>query len=278
MRSFAFSLLFVGYVVQLQAQELFPSTEPASAMSAKSIGLRVNNELFHKYDDQPGEKPVQNGAMFRLDPEIMWGINKKWMAHINFYAGNTHQPAFRFEGSGLYLKYRFFSSDQVQSHFRVALYGRASLVKNPVQYTEINLAGDNSGVGTGIIATELLHKVALSFTGGYLKCLDNLQEKLLPGQATEQLNYSLSAGYLLFPIRYISYNQPNLNVYVELLGRSDLSGGGYYLDIAPALQLILNSLIRVDLVYQKQVSGDMLRCNDQMVALRLEYNFLNAYK
>jgi hypothetical protein len=273
----AILILLTSSIIHLQAQELFPSTEPASAMSAKSIGLRINNELFPSNDQAP-EAKLNNNATFRLDPEIMWGINKKWMMHVNFYASNMHQSNYKFEGSGIYLKYRFYSSDQVQSHFRLALYGRASLIDNPIQPAEVNLAGDNSGFGTGLIATQLLHKVAISFTGGYIKGLDNVHDRILRGQGTDQVNYSLSAGYLLLPFKYKSYNQPNLNVYVEFLGRSNASDGSYYLDAAPGLQLILNSLIRIDLLYQKQVLGHMLRNNSQMIELRFEYNFLNAYQ
>jgi hypothetical protein len=259
------------------AQELFPSTEPASAMSAKSIGLRLNNELFPAEGKLPGQTKESSTA-FRIGPEIMWGINKKWMLHLNFYTSNMHQPAFEFEGSGLYLKYRFYSSDQVQSHFRLAAYGRASMINNPIRSAEINLAGDNSGFGTGIIATQLLHKLALSVTGGYMKGLDNLQDRFLQGQSPAQINYSLSAGFLALPLRYKSYDQPNLNVYMEVLGRSDIVNGSHYLDVAPALQLILHSLIRIDLVWERQGSGDMVRNSSQMIELRFEYNFLNAYK
>jgi hypothetical protein len=269
---FLSGLSFVSY-----AQELFPSTEPASAMSAKSIGLRLNNELFPAEGKLPGQTKGSSTA-FRIGPEIMWGINKKWMLHLNFYGGNMHQPNSKFEGSGMYVKYRFYTSDQVQSHFRLALYGRASVINNPIQSAEINLAGDNSGFGTGIIATQLLHKLALSVTGGYMKGLDNLQDRFLPGQSPAQINYSLSAGFLALPLRYKSYDQPNLNVYMEVLGRSDIVNGSHYLDVAPALQLILQSLIRIDLVWERQVSGDMVRNSSQMIELRFEYNFLNAYK
>jgi hypothetical protein len=277
MKIFAIILsLFI--VLHLQAQELYPSTEPASAMSSKSIGIRLNNELFPAYDYQAGNVKMHNNLMFRLNPELMWGINKKWMMHVNMYASNAHESNLKFEGVGLYLKFRFLSFDQVQSHFRIAVYGKAALIDNPIQYNDINLAGDNSGVGGGIIATQLLHKVALSFTGGYLRSMNNLGNRVASSSVKDAINYSFSAGYLLFPFQYKDYKQPNLNLYVEFLGKSNPDTNENYLDMAPALQLILNSIIRIDLVYQKQLYGNMLRINDQAVLLRFEYNFFNVYK
>jgi hypothetical protein len=276
MKTYWVTLLGVVCFQVMQAQELFPSTEPASAMSAKSIGIRINGDFFPAGSDQMAG--IAKTIHYRFNPEVMWGINKKWMVHGNLYAGNAHQTNSKFEGAGIYLKYRFLSFDEVQTHFRMAVYGKGSVISNPLPYSDINLAGDNSGYGAGLIATQLLHKLALSVTGGYLKATNNLHADLAPGQNTEALNYSLSAGYLLLPKEYKNYTQPNLNLYVELLGKTNLTTSGSYLDVAPALQLILNSIARIDLVYAWQVYGTMNRFNTQLVSIRFEYNFLNAYK
>ncbi len=272
-----FIMMLLFCAAQTKAQELYPSTEPASAMSAKSVGLRLETSLFPSFDS-PNDIAIQNKTSYRLNPEFMWGINKKWMAHLNFYASNIHQNDFRFEGSNVYVKYRFFSSDEVQSHFRVAVYGKVSAINNAIQYHEINLAGDNSGIGAGIIATQLIHKVALSFTGGYLRSMNNLKDNLSPTQARNGFNYSFSTGYLFLPMNYTSYKQINLNLYVEFLGKSNPASKENYLDFAPALQLILNSIMRLDFIYQKQFLGNMLRINNTLFLFRFEYNLLNAYK
>ncbi len=275
----AFYILFlVCNISRMQAQELYPSTEPASAMSAKSIGIRLNNDLFPMYSQQVDNINVHNNTTYRLNPEIMWGINKKWMFHLNLYASNCHQSNFKFEGSSIYVKNRFFAHDEVQSHFRMAVYGKAAICYNPIQYDEINLGGDNSGVGTGIIATQLLHKVALSFTGGYLRAMNNIDYPLSSTYTRDEINYCLSAGWLFLPFEYKSYSQPNLNVFVEFLGKSNPAANQSYLDIAPALQLILNSIVRLDLIYEKQLYGNMLRIDNRIISFRFEYNFLNAYK
>jgi hypothetical protein len=268
------TLLLLFCFIHTEAQELYPSSEPASSMASKSVGLRLNNLLFPDYD----ASKINYKNAYRLNPELMWGINKKWMAHINLYASNVHQSNFKFEGSSLYLKYRFFSQDDVNTHFRMALYGKASLINNPIQYNELNLAGDNSGVATGIIATQLLHKVALSFTGGYIRSMNNLQNQLVNTQAKDGINYSVSAGYLFLPFNYTSYKQTNLNLYVEFLGKSNPATKESYLDIAPALQLIINSIIRVDFIYEKQLYGNMTRMSNTIFSFRFEYNIFNVYK
>lgn len=215
--------------------------------------------------------------MYRLNPEIMVGINKKWMAHLNLYGSNYHHSNFTFEGVETYAKYRFLSFDEIQSHFRVAAYGKASLINNPVQYNDINLQGDNSGYSGGLVMTQLLHKLALSLTAGYIRSEDNLKNSLSGLQPREAYNYSFSAGYLLLPFKYKNFTQPNFNVYAEVLGKSNPVTGQYYWDIAPALQVILQSRMRIDIAYKKQLSGNMLRINTQSFFLRFEYNIFNAY-
>ena len=90
-------LVFLLSVIKAEAQELYPSTEPASAMSAKSIGLRLNNKLF------------SDVKRYRSNPELMWGINKIWMVHLNLYGSDVYQSSFKFEGSNIYLKFSFFN-------------------------------------------------------------------------------------------------------------------------------------------------------------------------
>lgn len=277
MRS-VFTILSLLYAISLNAQELYPSTEPASNMPAKSIGLRLNNDFFPASSYKVNDVLINSNTTFRINPELMWGIDKKWMFHLTFYGSNCHQQNFKFEGSGIYLKYRFLAQDEVQYHFRMAAYGKASLISNPVQFQEINLGGDNSGIGGGIIATQLLHKVAISLTGGYLRAMDNINYSFPQNQARDELNYSLSAGALFLPFEYKNYSQPNLNIFIEFLGKANPATKESYLDIAPALQLIVNSIMRFDLIYERQLYGNMVRLDNQIISLRFEYSILNAYK
>ncbi|RYD89747.1 MAG: hypothetical protein EOP54_25125 [Sphingobacteriales bacterium] len=76
-------------------------------------------------------------------------------------AGNT-RGRFTTDGASLYAKYRFLSNDEVQKHFRMAVFGRASYITSPIYQQEIETAMYNSGFEGGIVATQLLHKLALS--------------------------------------------------------------------------------------------------------------------
>jgi hypothetical protein len=261
------------------AQELFVATEPASNMATGSIGLRLNSKLF---------KMENNGNYsYRIDPEIMVGVSKKLMMHLNAYASNMYQQNLKFEGASIYGKYRFLSNDDVHSHFRMAAYGKISFINNPVQLQsgnkyyqsdEIDIDGNNSGFVTGIVATQLLHKLALSSSIGFVNRIDNINESKLPGQSLQAINYSLSSGYLLLPKQYTNFRQTNFNLYCEFLGSSSLDKKGYYLDAAPAIQFIFNSISRLDFSYRWQLTGNMQRLSENYFLLRFEYNLLNVLK
>jgi len=227
-------------------------------MAARSIGFRLGQEF----------KPVSDKLGYRVFPEIMVGFSSKFMSHLSLYASNIYQSSFQFEGASLYGKYRFLALDQVHSHFRTAVFGRASWSRNPNTFQEINLQGDNSGFSGGLVLTQLLHKLALSASLEFdhpLPYFDN------------QVTYSLSSGYLFLPFHYTSYKQTNLNFYIEVLGKSSLENHKGYLDIAPSFQFIFNSRTRLDFSYQKQISGNLSRFSREGFLIRLEYNIFNGF-
>lgn len=250
------------------AQELFVFTEPASNMPSKAIGIRLTNEgIFNA------------GAMNRTVPELMISYNKKLMTHFQGFFSDM-DGKYRLEGGSVYAKYRFFSVDEAQQHFRMAAYGRLSTSKRPTYTEDINLEGDNSGAQAGLVATELLHKLAISANLAYSKAFvsDTRQVNGMP-QPDQLISYSLSSGYLLLPVVYKNYNQPNFNVYFEMLGKTNPATGKTYLDFAPSIQTIINSRTRIDLGYRFQVAGDMPgRYNKNMYVLRAEFNFFNVLK
>nr|WP_295867763.1 hypothetical protein [uncultured Chitinophaga sp.] len=265
------------------AQELYVNTEPASNMAANSLGIRLTNKFFKmEHDGTTG---------MRFEPEIMWGINKKLMVHAIGYAANMMQSSIRMEGGSIYAKYRFLSLDQQHAHFRMAAYVKGSVIDNPYlpatpatkkpyANTDLDLEGATSGVSGGVIATQLLHKLALSTTLGYSRYMNNIKDNIPEGFPKNSVNYSLSAGYLLLPVRYKNFNQTNLNLYVELLGKTnaDAAGKGSYLDIAPAVQFIFNSTTRLDLSYRTQLTGDMARNSINSFLVRIEHNIFNIKK
>ncbi|MFT3705522.1 MAG: hypothetical protein QM802_24345 [Agriterribacter sp.] len=285
------SILFFLCVQRLHSQELYIMTEPASNMPSNSIGIRLTNKLM----------PMQynNTYSYRLEPEIMFAINKHVMVHTNLYASDMFTKKFRIEGGSLYAKYRFISLDELHSHFRMAAFGKVSLINNPsyIEHTvqhqqddgtlheqttdvysqEIDLDGNNSGIASGVIATKLLHKLAISASASYTQRWNNVHAENIPFLNRKAINYSLSAGYLLFPRSYKNYKQTNVNLYLEMLGSNGVGGKGYYIDAAPGVQFILNSISRIDVACRTQVSGDMMRYNKTSWLLRFEYNFLNVF-
>ena len=259
-------------------------TEPASNMPAKSLGIRLGNQGQVSPDFQS-----------RSTAEVMVGFNKRFMTHLQGFFSDA-DGKYRYEGTSLYGKYRFFSSDALRSHSRAAAYLRISDSKRRAMSEDINLEGDNSGYMGGLVFTQLLHKLALSGNIAYSRTFHRAQyapamgEMPMPGMpgsedlsnmpaARQLISYSLSSGYLVLPIRYKNYNQPNFNAYFEVLGSTNPETGHSYLDFAPAVQVIINSLTRIDLGYRFQVSGDMLnRYNKNMYMAKVEFNFFNVLR
>lgn len=277
-------LILLGFCFNLPlfAQELYVFTEPASNMPAKSIGVRLTNEGM--FSPNFGNRSIA---------EVMVGINKNVMFHLQGFLSDM-DGKYQAEGSSFYVKYRFLSLDAAQSHFRAAAFGRISSSKRTMHTDDINLEGDNSGLQGGLIFTQLIHKLALSATLGYSKAFIKEERMILdphgmPGMdmpttmefktSNELLSYSLSSGYLVLPFVYKNYNQPNFNLYFEVLGKTNPANGKSALDFAPAVQVILNSKTRIDLGYRFQAAGNMEnRYLRNMYLARVEFNFFNALK
>ena len=270
MRRFLFLALVISSAFQYAfSQELYVFTEPASNMPTKSIGVRLTNEgMFNN-----------PGFVSRTIPEVMFGFNKNLMMHAQAFLSDM-DGKYRLEGGSLYAKYRFLSIDEAQSHLRAAAFGRISTSKRPTYTKDINLEGDNSGIQGGFIVTQLLHKLALSATLGYAHAFkDNDRQITGMPRPNNMLSYSLSSGYLVLPFIYKNYKEPNFNVYFEMLGKTDPGSGQSYLDLAPAVQVILNSTTRIDLGYRFQAAGNMTdRYTKNMYLVRAEFNFFNVLK
>ncbi|WP_345954154.1 hypothetical protein [Mucilaginibacter sp. PAMB04168] len=261
------TLILLGWLAGVcvsQAQELYVNTEPASNMATNSLGIRTENQGYFKPD-------FRN----RSTLEVMYGASKYLMLHSSVYLSNFYQDKQRFEGLSAYAKYRFYSADTVQRHFRMAAFAKASSISNPVPNQEISLEGDNTGVQGGLVATQLLHKLALSGSVSYLRAFEN-RGGYVPVNPNS-VGYSLSAGYLLFPKQYTNYEQTNINLYAELLGKANPGKGQHYLDIAPAIQFIFNSVLRVDLSYRTPLVNRMVRNTQNMYLVRVEYNIFNLF-
>ena len=273
MRIFSTAILFL-VVTNTTAQELYPFTEPASNMPAKSMSIKVAG-MF-------GRGVHGSGLEQRYSPEVMFGLSKKWMVHGAITFSNMYGNSLYYESARFYAKYRFLSRDDVHKHFRMAAFVLGAYSRNSLQHNELNLMGDHSGIQAGIIATQLWNKLAVSATLSETEVFDSKRGvETLPQQyGFQALNYSLSAGYLVLPVVYKDYDQTNLNVYAELLGGRNLDWKyeKYFLDLATSLQLIFRSTSKLNLGYRFQLKSDIYRNMKNSWMISYEYIILNALR
>ena len=295
----AYSLLFFLFLsLAVSGQELFPVADNASNIPKGSIGVRAFDEGYKETD------------LFRnlAGVKLMYGITSKLSVYATATLSDLHEkilpfdfithnhsgtlvtsstntPAqgapypYVFNSIDIYAKYRFYSSDGVNEHFRMAAYGEASRLVVPSHEAEPDLLMHTSGFGAGIIATYLKKHFAASITTGFiipLKYVGNTNDVYGGVYPTtieygKAMNYSLSFGYLLFPKNYTDYKQTNWNIYCEFNGKAYnaaratqydgpfagallytlpittpiLKAGGY-LDVVPGLQCIINSTYRIE--------------------------------
>jgi hypothetical protein len=264
---FVFSLLFVSLFPG--AQELYVFSEPASNMPA--------NTISPKFKAVGGKRPGETNYQ-RYTPELMLGFSKEFMLHLATSFSNMHTPDVKWEGAYVYGKYRFLSNDEIHRHFRMAAFVEAGYSKNPLYFDEISVRGDNSGVDFGLIATQLVHKLAVSATASYLKVYGEPAEHVHHELARSAMNYSLSAGYLVLPREYTSYDQLNFNIYGELIAQQAFGKDAYYIDAAPAIQFIFGSNSKLNLGYRFQVKGNALRAVEKSYLVSFEHTFFNALR
>jgi hypothetical protein len=243
-------------------------TDPASNIASRAIAFRVDNSIM----DEINSSKIN----YHLIPELMVGVSKKLMLRVSTFFSNRNEQ-FRNEGGSIYAKYRFLSNDAMQKHFRMAVFGTMSFNNSDIHQEEINMNGHNTGLEAGLVATQLLRKVALSSTVSIAKASDNgNNNKYVYGLANNKaVNYSFSIGKLMLPKEYKDYRQTNINLMVEVLSQVNTGSGKYYLDIASTAQFIFNSESRIDIGYRKQVSSDMVRTAPNGFFIRIEHNLFN---
>ncbi|MCX8020244.1 MAG: hypothetical protein N2747_07105 [Chitinophagaceae bacterium] len=274
MKFFYLSFFFLFISRKVFVQELYVFTNPASNVPAQSVSLKISeyfvpeNRMFNQYSH-------------RLRPQVSIGLGKKWMMMAGATFANMHTLKFQYESWSLYTKYRFLSKDDAHRHFRMALFAEASSTQSPFHYDEVTLMGDKDGIETGIIATQLWHKLAVSATVSHIQLLHHSRFNdvvYVPKRNYQSGNYSLSAGYLVLPKEYKHYRQTNLNVYVEVLAQQAFDTKKYYVDLAPAVQLIFNSNTKLNIGYRFQAAGNMQRMTNFSWLISVERTFLGVFE
>lgn len=252
------------------AQELFVATEPASNMPANSLGIRLMNTFM---------KNSSTGKInYHFMPELMYGISKKWMVHVQGFNSTRGSKSLFLEGGSLYTKYRFYSADDLHKHFRLATYGRYSFNRADIHQEEIETVGHNSGIEIGMIATQLIHKTAISGSLSFEQALNNTSKYIYPiTQSNNATNFTLSAGQLILPKKYKNYRQTNVNLMVELIVQYLNKEHKGFIDLVPSLQFIIHSKARIDIAYKRELYSHCVRTAPNGIWLKLEYNIFNAF-
>lgn len=257
---------------KLSSQELYVFSNPASNLPAKAIIAKVGFKTLQSYHNREREN--------RWMGEVQAGVHKNWMVSAGWTFSNMYfQNSQRMESIRFYSKYRFLSRDDVHRHFRMAAFSTVSWSRQPLVYHELSPEGDQSLGQVGLIATQLIKKTAVSGSVSVLSIWEK-PEKIDLGFpfSTTVLQYSLSGGYLLFPFRYHSFRQLNVNLYTECIAQQSLQANTYFIDVAPALQFIVNSKARFNIGSRMQLAGNAHRMANHSVYASLEYNFLNVWK
>ncbi len=250
-------------------QELYVFSEPASNVPAHTITPKIKFM---------GAERLEKDFFQRYTPEVMFGLSNKFMFRISSTVSNMHTNGLEWESVNAYAKYRFLSKDKVHRHFRMAAFAETGYSNNPLYFDEISIKGDNSGFDFGLIATQLIYKTAISATAAFIQVFGEESEHLHQEPVRSALNYSLSAGYLVLPRIYESFEQLNFNIYMELLGQQSINRDAYFVDLAPAVQFIFNSNSKLNLGYRFQLAGNANRGMERSFLVSFEHSFFNALK
>lgn len=266
----SFIIILLLILQKGNSQELFVVTDPASNVPANSLGINIMQLAF--------KEKFESGYNYHIMPEVTYGINKNLMARGTAFI-STRSNQLVAEGGSLLVKYRFFSSDDLNSHFRLAAYGRYSFNNSDIHQEQIEILGHNSGFETGIIATKLINKLAISSSVSFEKAVDNKPDYPFPVTSGDNAtNYTLSFGKLMYPKKYTSFKQTNINLMVEFVGQTINENGKSFLDVVPAIQFIFNSQARLDFAYRQELMSSMLRTAPNGFYFNLYYTFFNLKK
>lgn len=231
--------------IKSSSQELFLISESASTIPSNAVYFSGLQTFL--------SNPYTSKNEYGFRPEFNYGISRNLMLRATAVFRTT-PTKLKNEGGIVFIKYRFYSKDDSNKHFRLALFGRYSLLSNYNVQNEPNLSEKNSRYEFGISATQLIHKTALNLSAGF-ETKNGLQSTTFEGNSPENnlVLYALSFGRLLYPKKYSSFKQTNVNFMVEIIGQTYLSSKQSVCSAVPVVQFIFNSQARLDLGYRQQL-------------------------
>ena len=167
-----------------------------------------------------------------------------------------------FNGFKLYSKQRILSTDKQKYHTRLSSFikytnhGKWNSPNYKFMKNNYDLDFQDSGLELGLIATQLIKKLAVSVTSGFGVISNKTSDGTYDDKNFNSWHNSISAGYLLFPRKYKSYKQTNFNIYLEYLTSSIISSqypsrySKFMSTVAPGVQFIIMSRSRLDFGYK----------------------------
>jgi hypothetical protein len=184
--------------------------------------------------------------------------------------------------------YRFYSNDSKNYHLRMVLFNHVRFPSSPANSLNSNLhqsatlpkinSTDNYSVTLGYAATRLSNKLAVNFDISY-----NLNIPKGDFKYGDYIKGGISFGRLVLPEVYRSYDQANLNLYLESkayyfnknkFNNAEISNsGGKRLELMFGSQIIIRSTMLVEFGYIYSVADKQIQTDISQFFTALRFLF-----
>jgi len=275
MKKYILVFLFLTTASSLFSQELYIMSHPAANLAKGRVELRNN---LMGYDDF---------KYFHNSLEVNYGLlGDLTMYNTVFYTTNSN---FKLLGNyDIAFRYRFYQNDKRNFHLRAAWQSGLNIPLNPtrvvsdaVEYelhpghrvkffnfiNDITIpvtdfhSSDNLTYRNDLITTILMHKFSATGEMGW-----NINIPENDFKFGNFFDWTLAFGYLVFPKEYTSFDNVNLNLYMEnkayyffknkFQGDEIVNSGGFRLDTYLGVQTIFFSSLMAELSYKIPVHSN----------------------
>lgn len=263
------SVFILLFCVKSYSQELYIVTHPAANLSKNRLEFRniiMGYDNFQYYHNS-----------FALNYGLLGNLTLYNDIYYSLDEGNTFFGNYEFAA-----RYRFLDSDKKNYHLRYAVQSGVvipvnakPIVNGEVEYelhpghkvklynfiNDITVPSvdfhttDNYTIRNDLIVTNLIKKFAVTGEMGF-----NINLPKSDFKFGNYFDWSLSFGYLLIPKEYKSYDDVNVNLYMEnkayyfyknkFLGTDIYNSGGFRLDTYLGIQSIFFSSLMIELSYK----------------------------